>query len=571
MSNSAGIDIHDNSFGFIRVASAVPTVFVASPHRNAEQMIDIGLEAAGQGVQVILFPEMSMTGYSCADLFNQLWLRDEALDGLALFLDKTRSLGMVSILGIPLQADQQLFNVAVVVCQGRILGIIPKTYIPGYKEFYEPRWFSPAKNLCSPMIELLGQATPIGTDLLVRTNVANLTIGIEICEDLFMSIPPSSLHACNGATLLLNLSASPETIAKADYRRALVGNQSARCNAAYIYASSSSCISAGDSGESTADVVFGGHAIIADYGTIIAESKRFASTPQLIVADIDVERLMHERTLTDSWAQSVATWSRPYRILTADVQPLNVKAGLRHHVEPLPFAPREPERLDERCREVLAIQQAGLSRRLRHVQATARSKQPVRVAIGVSGGIDSTLAFLVTAATYDQLNWDRHNIIGVTMPGFGTTTRTHQNAEKLCSRLGVDFREIPIRDAVLQHLKDIGHEPCFHCLVCENAQARERTQILMDHGFTIGTGDLSEIALGYSTYNADQQSMYNVNAGVPKTLVRHVVAWSAGSSGWPQAVQEILRDILATPSSPELMVPKPDEPTVTAETLIGPY
>ncbi len=564
-------DVSGDSFGFVRVAAAVPPVFVARSRRNAEQLIETAVEASRQGVQVLLFPEMSLTGYTCGDLFNQLWLRQEALDGLALFLEKTRSIKMLSVLGLPLAADQQLFNVAVVACQGKILGILPKAYIPGYKEFYEPRWFSPAKNLCSAEVELLGQAVPAGTDLLVRTNIQDLEVAIEICEDLFMSIPPSSLHACNGATLLLNLSASPETIAKADYRRALVSNQSARCIAAYVYTSSSSCVAQGDSGESTADVVFGGHAIIAENGVIVGESVRFESQPQLIVADIDVERLMHERTLTDSWAQSVATWNRPYRRLLAEVEPLNVHAGLRRPVDALPFVPREPERLEERCREVLAIQQAGLSRRLRHVQATTNPGAPVRVAIGVSGGIDSTLALLVAVRTYDELAWDRHNIIGITMPGFGTTTRTHQNAAELCRELGVDFREISIRDAVLQHLKDIGHEPCFHCLICENAQARERTQILMDHGFTIGTGDLSEIALGYSTYNADQQSMYNVNAGVPKTLARHVIAWSAESSGWTDAVQTRLRDVLATPSSPELVLPKAGEPTVSSETLIGPY
>ncbi len=571
LSNHGEPEGHANSFGFVRVGASVPPVFVARPHRNAERMIETALQAGQQSVQVLLFPEMSLTGYTCGDLFNQLWLRQDALEALELFLEQTRSLKMLSVLGMPLVADQQLFNVAVLACQGRILGVVPKAYIPGYKEFYEPRWFSPAKNLCSTTLEILRQTVPAGTDLLIKTNIDNLTVAVEICEDLFMSIPPSSLHACNGATLLLNLSASPETIAKADYRRTLVANQSARCNAAYIYVSSSSCIADGDSGESTADVVFGGHVIMAEYGVIIAESKRFESEPQLLISDIDVERLMQERTLTDSWAQSVTTWNHPYRRLLAEVQPLNISVGLRHRVEPLPFVPREPERLEERCREVLAIQQAGLSRRLRHIQTTTNPTASVRVAIGVSGGIDSTLALLATVQAYDQLGWERENIIGITMPGFGTTSRTHQNAVDLCHELGVDFREISIRDAVLQHLKDIGHEPCFHCLVCENAQARERTQILMDHGFTVGTGDLSEIALGYSTYNADQQSMYNVNAGVPKTLARHVIAWSVEGSCWTEAVQATLRDILATPSSPELVAAKPEERTVVSEAAVGPY
>jgi NAD+ synthase (glutamine-hydrolysing) len=519
-------------YGFVRIGAAVPPVFVAQPEKNVARLVQLTREAAAKGVQALVFPELCLTGYSCGELFNQLWLQHAALEGLSTFLQQTADMQIVVALGMPLRIDEQLFNVGVLCHAGRVLGIVPKSYIPGYKEFYEPRWFSPASYLISKESELFGEQVPTGTDILVQTNIPNLTLAVEICEDLFMCIPPSSLHAANGATVLLNLSASPDIISKAQYRRSLVLNQSARCNAAYVYVSSTSCIQEEDSGESTSDVVFAGDAMIADYGALVKEADRFSTQPQLIFADIDIERLMRERVIADSWGQTVAHWSRPYRHVHATLERIDATRQPFFHVDAFPFVPREVGARAERCRDILSIQAAGLAKRVRFV-ACQTGGTPVRVAVGVSGGLDSALALLVTCSAFDKLGWDRSNILGITMPGFGTTARTHNNAVALCRAVGVDFREISIRPAILQHLKDIGHEPCFRCLTCENAQARERTQILMDHGFVVGTGDLSEIALGWSTHNADQQSMYHVNAGVPKDLgaapgSSHRRGWNSG-------------------------------------------
>lgn len=555
-------------YGFARVGAAIPAVFVAQPEKNVTPLVQLTQEASAKGVQMLVFPELCVTGYTCGELFNQIHLQQMALEALCTFLKQTADLRIVVALGVPLRVDQQLFNVAVLCNAGRVLGIVPKSYIPGYKEFYEPRWFSPASYLVSKDIEVLGERVPIGTDILIQTNIPNFNIGVELCEDLFMCIPPSSLHAANGATVLLNLSASPDVIGKAQYRRALVTNQSARCNAAYVYVSSTSCIQNGDAGESTSDVVFAGDALIADYGTLITEARRFSSEPQLIFADVDVERLMRERVIADSWAQTVAHWSRLYRRVQADVEEIDVTKQLYYQPNALPFVPQEFGARAERCADILSIQVAGLSKRLRFL-AQQSGVAPVKVAIGISGGLDSALALLVTTSAFERLGWDRSNIIGITMPGFGTTSRTHGSAVALCRALDIDFREISIRDAVLRHLRDIGHEPCFSCRTCENAQARERTQILMDYGFVVGTGDLSEIALGWCTYNADQQSMYHVNSGVPKTLVRHLVRHIADCGTPGDEIPKLLLEIVNTPSSAELV--ETSDHALDSEEVIGPY
>jgi NAD+ synthase (glutamine-hydrolysing) len=552
-------------FGFARVAAAIPEVYVADPMKNATELARMAKEAASKGVQVIAFPELSLTGYTCGDLFNQIWLQDEAIKALEYFVRETTKLKLLSFVGLPLRADNQLFNVAAAVSSGKIIGLIPKSYIPGYKEFYEPRWFSPAKQLVSRELEITGQKVPMGTDLLFSAgNANNLIVAAEICEDIFMPIPPSSLHSLNGATIIVNLSASPDIIGKAEYRRSLVANQSARCNAGYVYVSSTSATLAMNSGESTSDVVFGGDKIIGDNGTIIeGEKGRFETESSMLIYDIDVERLARDRVTTDSYGQSVSEWACDYRRIAFEAEAVDVQTKLYRGIDPLPFVPRNPATLDARCEEIFSIQTTGLVRRLRQVAANA-GENGGKATIGISGGLDSTLALLVALKTFDILDWSRKNIITVTMPGYGTTLRTRTNAEKLCRLAGTDFREIPISDIVTKHLRDLGHEPCKKCLMCQNAQARERTQILMDLGFVIGTGDLSEIALGWSTYNGDQQSMYNVNAGIPKTLVRHVVGWEAKRV--EREMSKVLTDILNTAISPELTKGKQK-----TEDLIGPY
>lgn len=539
----------DYSYGHVRVGTAVPRVHVAYPSVNVAEMRALAAEAASAHVQVLLFPELCITGYTCGDLFHQLLLQRSAEDALAEFLATTRQHRMITVVGMPLRVDDQLFNVAVVCCAGRILGIIPKTYLPGYKEFYEPRWFAAAQRLRSREVVLCGQRAPIGTDLIVAaSNIPYLRLAVEICEDLWMPIPPSAHHALHDALLLLNLSASNEIIGKAAYRRDLVAGQSARCIAAYAYAS------CGD-GESTSTVCFGGHCLIAENGAILAESERFRRGNHLTIADVDLERLARERTMTGSFGQAVAGDAAPYRTIMCEVEPLDVRAEFFRKVNPHPFIPDDPQARDAVCEDIVQMESHALVHLLEE-RARMGSRHPT-VSIGLSGGLDSTLALLVTVRAFQILGWDRRAIIVVTMPGFGTTDRTRGNAETLCEALGIPIRTISIVAATLQHLRDIGHlgadeQPHRKCLTCQNAQARERMQILMDLGFVIATGDLSELALGWCTYGADQFGMYAVNCGLPKELIQYVVRWFSDREALGGEASAVLRDILATPISPEL-------------------
>lgn len=558
-------------FGFVRVAAIVPRVHVADPMRNADELLTFSGKLDYGAVQLAVFPELCLTGYTCGDLFHQRWLQEQALEALDRFLHGGMAYGVAYVVGMPLRVDDQLFNCAVVCANGQVLAVIPKTYLPNYKEFYEARWFAPADRLRSREIELCGMRVPIGTDVLIalipRPGAGDprrpfCRVGVEICEDLWMPIPPTSSHALAGATILVNPSASPIAVAKADYRRQLIAQQSARCIAAYVYAGSGPH-------ESSADVVFDGHAAVAENGTMLRESERFSFDPQLVVADVDIERLERERAMTGSFGQGVAANRTAYRTVRAEVTGIRAEVALERTVDPHPFVPSDPTTRDERCEEVFAIQTAGLRRRLSHLAEQTGKRE---IAIGISGGLDSTLALLVTVRTFDALRWNRNSIHAYTMPGFGTTERTRGNAHTLCEALGVPLREASIVEVAEAMLRAEGHEPCRRCLKCENAQARARTAILMTHGFIVGTGDLSEIALGWSTYGGDHLSMYGVNAGVPKTLVRHVVGWVAERGTLGEAANAVLCDILATPISPELLPPDASgEVSQKTEELVGPY
>lgn len=555
----------NENFGFLRVAAAIPIVDVANPKANVERALCLVYEAVEKRSQLVVFQELSLTGYTCGDLFHQLTLQNAALKELGFFLYKTLNTDCLIVVGLPLRVDDQLFNVAAVCQQGNLLAFIPKTFLPNYKEFYETRWFAPVSRLKSKEIELFGKKVPIGTDIIIKTDIPGFSLGVEICEDLWMPIPPSSHAALQGASVLVNLSASNGLVGKADYRRELVSQQSARCISAYVY---TSC----GYGESTADVVFDGHAMIAENGNILKESERYTTSSQLLISDIDMERLKRERVLLGSFGQSVAEEKTSFRTVTASIRTLNFNRDLKleRFVDPYPFIPSNPVKLDERCQEVFQLETMGLMRRLEHVGCK-------EVAIGVSGGLDSTLALIVACKAVDQLGWDRKQIVALTMPGFGTTDRTYKNALALMQELGVTLREISIVKSTLLHLNDIGHDKNSpghetSCLVCQNSQARERTQILMDTGFTIGTGDLSEVALGWCTYNGDHMSMYHVNCGAPKTLVKYIISWAAKKNILGKKVSVILNDIVDTPISPELEAASDGGEIIQkTEDLIGPY
>jgi NAD+ synthase (glutamine-hydrolysing) len=464
------------------------------------------------------------------------------------------------VVGLPLRQGSRLFNAAVVLSGGQLCGIVPKTFLPTSQEFYERRWFSTAAEATAGTLDLAGTEVPFGTDLLfAAVDFPDCVLGVEICEDAWVASPPSGDLAAAGATLLANLSASPETLGKCGYRRALVEAQSARCLAAYLYASAGP-------GESSTDLVFSGHSLVAEYGQVLAESERFAFATTMAVADLDLERLNGERLRQSSFA--AARPQRSYRQVSIVVGDA-VVGDLLRPLPRLPFVPAGSDERAARCREIFAIQTTALMTRLRHTGS-------LQVVIGISGGLDSTLALLVTVKAFDRLGLPRNGIVAVTMPGFGTTSRTRGNAETLADELGVTLRVIPIAAAVSQHFRDIGHDPMRHDITFENAQARERTQILMDvanqvHGLVIGTGDLSELALGWCTFNGDHMAMYAVNAGVPKTLVRYLIDWCAEAEFAGRAA-EVLRDVCATPVSPELLPPHPDG-SISQETeaQLGPY
>ncbi len=529
--------------GYIRVGTAVPKVEIANPQANVSRIVHLVEQAASAGVNVLVFPELCITGYTCADLFHQRLLLDQSLAALQRLLDSLREMqsDMVVVAGLPVEADNQLFNCAVVMHRGKILGLVPKVFIPNYNEFYEKRWYSPAGGRVSDSVTICSQEVPFGENLLFKDSSSELCLGVEICEDLWMPIPPSSQHALHGANLVANLSASNELVGKTEYREALVRQQSARCLAAYAYAS------AGPS-ESTTDVVFGGHLLIAENGTIFEES-RFQE-PVLIFADVDIQKLMNERRKANSFMNNAV--SGTYRIISFDLQKNFPPQDFKRQINPYPFVPGKKEDRDVRCREIFTIQLTGLAQRL--VKTGMQ-----RAVIGISGGLDSTLALLVCREAFAKLEYPFEQIIGITMPGFGTTSRTKGNAAALMDELGIQSREIPITEACKQHFKDIGHDPKIHDITYENVQARERTQILMDlankeAGLVVGTGDLSELALGWCTYNGDHMSHYAVNSGVPKTLVKYLVSWYADTTENSE-VTRILKDILDTPISPELLPP----------------
>ena len=547
------------NFGFVKVAAAVPRVHVADCKFNAGQIEKEIIIADGKGVQIIVFPELCITGYTCGDLFAQQLLLEEAEMALMQVLNTTRQLDIISILGMPVVCEGALLNAAIVLQKGRVLGVVPKTYLPNYKEFYEMRWFVSASAVSARTVRLCGQVVPLGANLLFDTS--DTTFGIELCEDVWAPVPPSSALALQGAEIIFNLSADDESIGKHAYLRSLLSQQSARCLAGYVF---SSC----GFGESTTDVVFAGNALIYENGTLLASGERFSLEEQLVVSEIDVEFLRSERRVNTTFAAC----RRQVASDSAVRVPADLGGGrelsLTRAYAPHPFVPEGPL-LNERCEEIFSIQVGGLAQRLTHTQARS-------AVVGISGGLDSTLALLVCVKAFDKLGWPRKGIIGVTMPGFGTTDRTYTNALHLMTSLGVTVREVSIRKACLQHFEDIGHDPAVHDVVYENSQARERTQILMDianqtGGLVIGTGDLSELALGWATYNGDHMSMYGVNASVPKTLVKHLVKWVA-ENDVDDSSRRTLLDIVDTPISPELIPADADgRISQITEDLVGPY
>jgi NAD+ synthase (glutamine-hydrolysing) len=576
--------------GFLRVAAAVPRLRVADCAFNAERIIALMARAQGEYVSIVAFPELSLTGYTCADLFHQASLQRGALAALEQVCRATRNefSGLV-VVGLPLMLDDQIFNCAAVLHRGRILGVVPKSFIPNYKEFYEGRWFAAAATARSREIVLNGDRVPFGTDQLFHAaDVEGLLLGVEICEDLWVPIPPSSFQALQGATLLVNLSASNEVIGKANYRRQLVVNQSGRCMAAYVYVSCGVW-------ESTTDVVFGGHCLIAENGTLLAESKRFQRDDTLLVADVDLDRLRADRVRTNSFgdAQLYLSPARAFhRVAFSLDRPPGPLRDLRRPVEAHPFVPQASEQLRERCEEIFHTQVAGLAKRLEHLASGGR--QPPEITIGISGGLDSTLALLVACKTMDALEMPRDRIRAFTMPGFGTTPRTRSNAQALMRHLGVTAHEVDIRTLCLEQMRALDHRPFGidlanltvadltarlqqvpadrrHDLVFENIQARMRTSLLMNSGFVVGTGDVSELALGWCTYNGDHMNMYNPNSSIPKTLVKFLVRWAAENEFEGEARRTLL-DIVATEISPELLPTGVDGSGVQAtEELVGPY
>ena len=547
------------NYGFVKVAAAVPLVQVADCFYNIEKIEGLMRQASEKGVQIIAFPELSVTGYTCLDLFAQQTLLDGAEAALLQLVSNTADLDILTIVGVPLRTENRLINAAVVFQKGAIRGVVPKTYLPNYKEFQEQRWFTSVTELRESTISIGEEEYPMGSHLLFRSG--RLTAGIEICEDLWVPVPPSSLLAMEGANIIFNLSASNELIGKHAYLRSLICQQSARCMAGYVYASSGF-------GESSTDLVFAGNGIIAENGNLLTESPRFTMEEQLVISEIDIETLQNDRQVNTSFMYGTSGLPKE-KAQVVDFQ-VRIPDGfsLTRPVDPHPFTP-SGEALKERCEEIFHIQVAGLAKRLVHAHAQT-------AVVGISGGLDSTLALLVTVMTFDALKMPRGQIIGITMPGFGTTDRTYTNACDLIRSLGVTLKEIPIKEACLQHFRDIDHDPSVHDVTYENSQARERTQLLMDvanqkNGLVIGTGDLSELALGWATYNGDHMSMYGVNGSIPKTLVKYLVEWVANHKV-DDASRLTLLDIVDTPISPEL-IPADENGNIKQKTedLVGPY
>ncbi len=559
--------------GLIKVAAAIPAVKVADTKFNlieTEKQIAV---AEGQGVEVIVFPELSMTGYTCQDLFQQQLLLDDAEQTVIELLDFTRHLDITVIVGAPVAVGALLLNCALVIQQGKLLGVVAKTFLPNYSEFYEKRWFASSQDLRPQHILFAGNKILVTPELQIFRTAEGATFAIEICEDVWAPTPPSNHLALAGAEIIFNLSASDELIGKHAYLKSLLAQQSARTISGYVYSSSGF-------GESTQDVVFGGNALIFENGTLVKQSERFQFNPQLVISEIDVENLRGERRTNSTFVNAQRPVASGLAGVTGQVGELALRVDCLPALNPMreftltrefdrhPFIPKS-ENMREACDEIYNIQVSGLAKRLTHTHCKS-------AIIGISGGLDSTLALLVVVKTFDKLGLDRKGIVGVTMPGFGTTGRTYKNAMALMEQLGISIREIDIKASVLQHFKDIDHDPEMHDATYENAQARERTQILMDlsnqlNGLVVGTGDLSELALGWCTYNGDHMSMYAVNAGVPKTLTQYLVRYAADTTE-DMNVRQTLIDIVDTPISPELK-PADDKGEIAQKTedLVGPY
>ena len=540
--------------GFVKVAAATPDIRVADVEFNTQNIINAMEEAQKNGAKILVFPELCVTGYTCSDLFDHSVLLKASRKALLEIAENTNDKDMLVFVGAPLEVNGKLYNVAAAMNQGEIIGFTTKTFLPNYGEFYEMRQFTPGPQTVRE-ITFEGKKIPFGPQILLQAEgMEELVVAAEICEDVWSPVPPSIQAALEGATVIVNCSASDETIGKDTYRRALISGQSARLISGYIYAN------AGE-GESTTDLVFGGHNIIAENGTILKESSRYVN--EIIYSEIDLQRITGERRKNTTF--------QPLDEETLVRVPFTVeetKTFLTRTFPKKPFVPSDEQTRAQRCEEILTIQAMGLKKRLAHTNART-------AVVGISGGLDSTLALLVTARAFDMLGRDKKDIIAVTMPCFGTTDRTYQNACEMSKKVGATLIEVPIADAVNVHFRDIGHDPKDHSVTYENCQARERTQVLMDianktWGMVIGTGDLSELALGWATYNGDHMSMYGVNASVPKTLVRHLVKYAADDTK-DEALKNVLYDVLDTPVSPELLPPKDGDIAQKTEDLVGPY
>ena len=548
--------------GFITVAAAIPSVKVADCDYNEKQLESLIVQAEGKGVEIIVFPELCITGYTCQDLFGQQLLLEEAEKAVLKLLDFTRSLDIIAIVGLPVVCGDLLLNCAAVIQKGDLLSLIPKTYLPNYSEFYEKRWFASAQDLDDTDLPFAGKTMHVSAEPTLFRTCDGVHFGVEICEDVWAPAPPSNHLALSGAELIFNLSASDELIGKHDYLKSVLAQQSARTMTGYVY---SGC----GYGESTQDVVYGGNAMIYENGKLLVEADRFSMEPQMMITQIDVEKLRTERRTNSTYVNAQHSYSA--KIINAHgIQPRDFQ--LIREIDAHPFIPKTAD-MKQSCEEIFSIQVMGLAKRIEHTHSK-------KVIVGISGGLDSTLALLVCVKTFDKLKMDRKGIVGVTMPGFGTTDRTYNNAINLMKSLGITLMEISIAKAVTQHFKDIGHDAEVHDVTYENSQARERTQILMDlsnqlGGLVVGTGDLSELALGWATYNGDHMSMYGVNASVPKTLIQYLVRYVAEverKEKGDQKTYEILMDVVDTPISPEL-IPADENGNIKQKTedLVGPY
>ncbi len=562
-----------SDFGYVRIAAAVPPVQPGAVAANVQGMLDAAQDLQQMQPDIVLFPELCVTAYTCADLFQQTALLDAAEAGLGTFAAATADNPAVLVVGVPLRQDGVLFNCAAVLQGGHVLGVVPKTFIPGYREYYETRWFAPAQAARSDHIRVCGGLVPFGTNLLFSDPQRSaFCMGVEICEDLWAPSPPSTALALAGATVIVNPSASNALVGKADYRRSLVQQQSARCLAAYAYCSAGV-------GESSTDMVFGGHALVAENGVLLAETDRFERARTTLTMDVDLDFVQHERINNAVFSQAVQQHAESGRQCCGSACachriPVHTRGQLpprplQRRVDRHPFIPGDPSRRRERCQEIFAIQSSGLATRLQHTGIRD-------VVIGLSGGLDSTLALLVVRDAYSRLGLAPSGVHCLTMPGFGTSERTLGNVHALCEGLGVALTTVDITPSCRQHMADIGHDGETGDIAFENVQARERTQILMDKanmlgGLVVGTGDLSELALGWCTYNGDHMSMYAVNSGVPKTLVRYLIEYVASSRSTP-AVAQVLTDILDTPISPELLPPdRHGQISQQTEAVVGPY